>query len=560
MRMTNLKIGTLLGISSGIVVLLFLFTCAIAIYQMGNIQSRLDAIVQENNLKTKVVNDLKVAVLSASEAMRTLPLLQDETLMAEQKRRYVEANVKYDSAWKALSGMKLGAQEREVVSKVAAAQERVRKLNAEIVDLAMSSRVTEATDLILNQAGTATSAVLDQMTALHDTGTQEAYQGASSARGLATKVMVVLSILVPLLAALGSWLVTRAVTGPLHSAVVAANDVARGDLSQKLDVQGKSEAGDVMRALKSMNDSLASVVIKVRGGANNINEAARELSAGAAQLSSRTESTASSLEQTAASMEELMATVGRNAENAKQAASLAQQASDIATRGGEAVAQVVGNMDAISGSAKRIVDIITVMDGIAFQTNILALNAAVEAARAGDHGRGFAVVAAEVRALAQRSTTAAKEIKNLIGDSVSRIETGSKLVSEASATMGKIVSTNQDVRDIVRDISQASHEQSRGIEEVKGAIDEMDRVTEQNAALVEELAAATDSMRDQAESLLQGVEFFKVAGGEQTYGFVEEPQSRYQPQAQVSTSQTTSLPPRTSSSHGNGNSDEWQSF
>ena len=260
-----------------------------------------------------------------------------------------------------------------------------------------------------------------------------------------------------------------------------------------------------------MNGNLARVVNDVRSASRKLSAVAERVSDGAVELSSRTESTASSLEQTAASMEELSATVSQNADHAGRAASLASSASETAGRGGAAFTEVVVNMHAIDQSAKRIVDIISVMDGIAFQTNILALNAAVEAARAGDQGRGFAVVASEVRALAQRSATAAKEIKGLIADSVKRIEAGSKVVEGASKTMGEIVAINHQVNQIIHDIAQASVEQSDGIGEIKRAIEQMDNSTQQNGALVGALASVTDSMTAELQQLTQGVDFFRVA-------------------------------------------------
>ena len=311
----------------------------------------------------------------------------------------------------------------------------------------------------------------------------------------------------------GIWLI-RAISRPLEAAVKIADGIAAGDLTQRIEVQSSDETGRLMQALKDMNDSLVRIVGQVRSGTDTIGTASSQIASGNLDLSSRTEQQASSLEETASSMEELTSTVKQNADNARQANQLAVTASDVAVKGGAVVAQVVDTMASINDSSKKIVDIISVIDGIAFQTNILALNAAVEAARAGEQGRGFAVVATEVRSLAQRSAAAAKEIKSLIGDSVDKVEVGSKLVAQAGATMDEVVASVKRVTDIMGEISAASHEQSAGIEQVNQAIAQMDQVTQQNAALVEEAAAAAESMQDQAAELANVVSVFKLGGGD----------------------------------------------
>ncbi len=313
-----------------------------------------------------------------------------------------------------------------------------------------------------------------------------------------------------LLAALvGAWLV-RAISQPLTAAAELADKVAAGDLTQRIEVNSGDEIGHLMQALKNMSESLSSIVSQVRSGTDAIVTASGQIASGNMDLSSRTEQQASSLEETASSMEELTSTVKQNADNARQANSLAQSASDVASRGGAVVSQVVDTMGSINESARKIVDIISVIDGIAFQTNILALNAAVEAARAGEQGRGFAVVAAEVRNLAQRSASAAKEIKALIGDSVEKVEVGSQLVDQAGATMQEVVDSIRRVTDIMGEITAASAEQTSGIEQINQAVAQMDQVTQQNAALVEEAAAASQAMQEQAASLAQAVSVFKL--------------------------------------------------
>ncbi|OBV41404.1 methyl-accepting chemotaxis protein [Janthinobacterium psychrotolerans] len=307
-----------------------------------------------------------------------------------------------------------------------------------------------------------------------------------------------------------AWLLTIGIVHPLRTAVAVARRVADGDLTARIDASAHDETGQLLRALKDMNGSLLNIVAEVRSGTDSIATSSTQIAAGNQDLSSRTEQQAGSLEETASSMEELTSTVKQNADNARQANQLAASASQVAVRGGEVVAQVVGTMESINASSNKIVDIIAVIDGIAFQTNILALNAAVEAARAGEQGRGFAVVASEVRNLAQRSSQAAKEIKSLIGASVEQVNAGSMLVAQAGSTMNDIVSSVQRVGDIITEITAASSEQSVGIDEINRAIGQMDAVTQQNAALVEEAAAAAESMQDQAHKLAQIVSVFKL--------------------------------------------------
>ena len=316
-------------------------------------------------------------------------------------------------------------------------------------------------------------------------------------------VMVVLGF------GLAAW-IARVVSQPLGFAVEVARRVADGDLTAAIEVRSSDETGQLMQALKDMNQSLQKIVGEVRSGTDTIATASGQIAAGNQNLSQRTEEQASSLEETAASMEQLTSTVKQNADNASQANQLAVSASEVALHGGTVVSQVVSTMGAINTSSKKIVDIIGVIDGIAFQTNILALNAAVEAARAGEQGRGFAVVAAEVRNLAQRSAAAAKEIKSLIDDSVEKVGVGTRLVDQAGSTMDEIVASVRRVTDIMGEITAASQEQTAGIEQINQAISQMDQVTQQNAALVEEAAAAAASLQDQAGSLAEVVGGFKL--------------------------------------------------
>lgn len=317
-------------------------------------------------------------------------------------------------------------------------------------------------------------------------------------------------VLAMVLMVLGRLLFGRTVVRPLVDAGRHFERIASGDLTTRIDQRANNEIGALYQAMRRMQDSLSKTVYTVRQGVDEINVGASEISAGNTDLSGRTEQQAASLEETAASMEELASTVKQNADNARQANKLAANASDVARQGGTVVAEVVGTMNEISSSSRKIADIVGVIDSIAFQTNILALNAAVEAARAGEQGKGFAVVAAEVRSLAQRSAQAAKEIKGLIEDSVSKVGLGSHQVGRAGATMQDIVQSVQRVTDIMSEISAASEEQSTGIDQVNRAVSQMDEVTQQNASLVEEAAAAALSLTDQAQRLAAAVSVFKL--------------------------------------------------
>ena len=342
-------------------------------------------------------------------------------------------------------------------------------------------------------------------------------QRGEEAAALKTRTSVVLlggGAIAALLACVLAFLLNRNITSPLREAVTLAQRVAKGDLSSHIVVRSKDETGELIAALRDMNAALVSIVGDVRGGTDIIATASAQIAAGNMDLSSRTEQQASSLEETASSMEELTAAVKQNADNAQAARTLAASASAVAVQGGAVVADVVQTMGSINDSSRKIADIIGVIDGIAFQTNILALNAAVEAARAGEQGRGFAVVATEVRNLAQRSASAAKEIKGLIDDSVDKVGAGNKLVEQAGTTMRQVVDSVQRLSGIIGEITDASEEQRVGIEQVNEAITQMDQVTQQNAALVEEAAAAANAMQEQAQQLSQSVQVFRLQEAE----------------------------------------------
>ncbi|SAI37907.1 methyl-accepting chemotaxis protein (pseudogene) [Bordetella ansorpii] len=372
-------------------------------------------------------------------------------------------------------------------------------------------------DLKSNKAGAASAALstkLDQFSGNIQTMSERTLATFRSQIHLVNILYVVMAVLVLAVAAGAFLFVTRGVLRPLKEAGVHFDRIAAGDLTTRVQARSNNEIGHLFAAVRRMQDSLARTVGTVRRGVDEINVGSQEISAGNTDLSSRTEQQAASLEQTAASMEQLASTVKQNADNARQANQLAASASQIAERGGAAMSEVVQTMEGISASSRKISEIVSVIDGIAFQTNILALNAAVEAARAGEQGKGFAVVAGEVRSLAQRSAQAAKEIKVLIEESVSKVDVGSQQVERAGATMQEMVGSSRRVTDIMGEISAASEEQSSGIDQVNRAVSQMDEVTQQNAALVEEAAAAAGSLQEQAQRLAEAVAVFRINAGE----------------------------------------------
>ena len=405
-------------------------------------------------------------------------------------------------------------KDREMLGLDRAALTEYDTLAGNVLTLTLDGKHDEARDTLL--AGDVVISKLESALREHrQYNVKLGVDSAIAAAGIkssATVMSYVIAGAILLVVVLLGVYITRSITRPLIEAVKVAQTVAGGDLTSNIVVSSKDETGQLLQALKDMNDSLVKIVGEVRSDTDTIATATSQIAAGNLDLSSRTEQQASSLEETASSMEELTSTVKQNADNARQANQLAVSASEVAVKGGDVVARVVDTMGSINDSAKKIVDIIGVIDGIAFQTNILALNAAVEAARAGEQGRGFAVVATEVRNLAQRSAAAAKEIKSLIDDSVEKVAVGSRLVGQAGTTMAEIVSSVKLVTDIMGEVTAASQEQSAGIEQVNQAITQMDEVTQQNAALVEEAAGAAAALEDQASNLMRVVSVFKVNG------------------------------------------------
>ncbi|UVH61121.1 methyl-accepting chemotaxis protein [Variovorax paradoxus] len=512
----NLRIATKLLVSFMAVLVLTACLGVISVMQLGKVHQMSTDLSTNWLPATRSLLELKGLVASYRAQETEHVLLGSFTEMTAHEKTM-------DESWAALqkkraeyAALITEPEERELYPVFEKLLAQYALEHNKIVAISNTQDIDQTANLIRGKSQTLSremNATLDKLTQMNLAGALRASQTADAVHGRAR--LWVLGLLLGSIAlglGLALW-IARIVARPLAQAVKVAQSVAAGDLTSHIEAHTTDETGQLLEALKGMNDSLVKIVSEVRTGTDTIATASSQIASGNQDLSSRTEEQASSLEQTAASMEELTSTVKQNADNARQANQLAVSASEVAVKGGSVVSQVVDTMGSINASSKKIVDIIGVIDGIAFQTNILALNAAVEAARAGEQGRGFAVVASEVRSLAQRSAAAAKEIKTLIGDSVEKVEEGSKQVAEAGRTMDEIVGSVRRVTDIMGEITAASQEQTSGIEQINQAITQMDQVTQQNAALVEEASAAAQSLQEQAGSLVQSVSIFKLGAG-----------------------------------------------
>jgi methyl-accepting chemotaxis protein len=507
----HLRIGTRLALALGIILLLLVITVGVGVWRLQTLDatSRALATVDSEKLQLAVrwrqtidVNWVrtKAAILDADTSR--LKMWQAE--MDKTSEVSVASRLR-------LIELVQSAEEKALIASIDAAREAYRTPRAKLLKSKEAGNdVAESMEKDLLPLAHAYSLSIQQLEERQQSLYSHALEAASQSALQGQMILFVVGFIALLLGALFAFVLTRSIVQPLRYASDSAQAIREGDLSQAINIDGTDEASELLTSLQSMQVNLATVVSSVRAGSDSVAISSAEIAQGNHDLSARTESQASALEQTAASMEELASTVKQNADNAREANQLAQSASTVAIKGGEVVAQVVDTMVGINTSSKKIADIISVIDGIAFQTNILALNAAVEAARAGEQGRGFAVVASEVRSLAGRSADAAKEIKALITDSVERVTHGSILVDQAGATMTEVVSSIRRVTDIMGEISSASSEQSAGMAQVGEAVNQMDQVTQQNAALVEEMAAAASSLKSQAQALVKTVAVFRV--------------------------------------------------
>ena len=513
MNFVNMKIGSRLALAFGVVIALLLVIFAVAVSVLNGTSSTMDNVIDHRYAQIALSNKIKAV---GDRGVVTIGRLLLAT-SPEQTKKYTDEYAKLRAA----NSENLAAFEKLLVTDEAKAifeeQSKARKEYGAVVrkvfDLVAAGNREQAMAVYQDELPGPQAryyALIDKMVD-HQAQAMVADVAAAKGNSLRAKIqMLVASVLAVLLGVATAYFITRSITRPINRAISLAESVAAGNLTYNLEVESNDEVGRLMTALQRMVDSLHRIVSEVRTGADTIATAAHEVSQGNMDLSSRTEQQASALEETASAMEQLTSAIKLNADSATQASDSAQSASAVAMQGGEVVGQVINTMNSIAVSSKRIVEIIGVIDSIAFQTNILALNAAVEAARAGEQGRGFAVVAGEVRNLAQRSAVAAKEIKSLIDDSVNQVDEGSKMVEQAGQTMQRVVASIKHVSDIIAEISTSSREQSAGIEQVNIAIVQMDDSTQKNAAMVEQSTAAARSLQSQSEQLTDSVRAFAL--------------------------------------------------
>jgi methyl-accepting chemotaxis protein len=511
--MKNLKIGTRLAISYAALLALMVVLIVVTLTRLGDMNEATDRLVttsmkNQRNVaewaKIIQVNSTLVEMAYRTQEPDQVKIINERMAAGSVRSSELQAQVKAG-----LRNPKSQAQ-FEAVSAARVPYLAARKALLAAKTAGDTEGAKQIFDTQMRPTSLAYTASVEQLAAAQQKSAENFVAEADATYDTSRTTVIVLGTLAILFGVGFGVYITRSIVRPIQEAVGIAERVSSGDLGSQIVVSSKDETGQLMAALQKMNGNLLDIVSQVRVGTDTIATASAEIAAGNLDLSSRTEQQAGSLEETASSMEELTSTVRQNADNARRANTMAAEAAGIAGQGGAVIAQVVGTMSEINASSRKIVDIISVIDGIAFQTNILALNAAVEAARAGEQGRGFAVVASEVRNLAHRSAAAAKEIKGLIDDSVQKVGAGTTLVDNAGATMADIVQSISRVTGIMSEISHASDEQSAGIEQVNQAINEMDQVTQQNAALVEEASAAAEAMQEQAARLADVVSVFKT--------------------------------------------------
>ncbi len=513
-----MRIGRRLALGFALVLFLTILSTIIGVVKLNAVadaaEQMLDEPVRKERLITDWSSNIAVAVIRTSAIIRSSDTSLNEFFAKHTK----DTNEKAAVYMKQAEQMLTTPEEKQAFARMMEVRSGYVNGRNETIRLKNEGKLDEARAVYERVYVPASDAYQESMAALVKIQRDRIDTLRHQIQDIKTdssRMVLLLGALCVALGILCAWWLTRSITRPVTAAVELARRVAAGDLTSAPQAGSKDEIGDLQNALKHMNDQLLGMVGEIRGGSDAIASASADIAAGNADLSKRTEEQAGSLEETASSMEELTSTVAQNAANARQAATLATSASEVASRGGAVVSQVVETMASINDSSRKVADIIAVIDSIAFQTNILALNAAVEAARAGEQGRGFAVVATEVRSLAHRSAAAAKEIKLLITDSVSRVDTGAKLVDQAGSTMNDIVDSVRRVADIIGEITAATEEQTAGIGQINGAVAQMDKVTQQNAALVEQAAAASEGMQQQAIHLTGIVSVFKLDAARQ---------------------------------------------
>jgi len=515
MKFSDLKLRTRLGASFGLQLILMIIQAAGAIWLLGDFSDRTDFLLNDAIAKERLSEEWHAATQLNGTRSALVIATSDPAERSELQEQISTTSARIGNIQDQLEQQVNSAGGKALLAEIGVKREayaRARKVAFDAGAGAVDEQQRNAANASMR------AALRDYLASIHKLAEHQKNKAAEVALGLqqqsgfAQRLVFALCLIANVAAILSSTWVTRSVTGPLQRAMGVAQEVAQGRLRQHDEATSLDETGQLLDALNRMNRDLYRIVGEVRDSSATIASASNQIASGNLDLSSRTEQQASALEETASAMEELTVTVKQNAEHARQANQLADAASKVAQQGGAVVEQVVATMGSISASAGKITEIIGVIDGIAFQTNILALNAAVEAARAGEQGRGFAVVAAEVRNLAHRSASAAKEIKALIEASAGDVDAGTRLVGKAGATMGEVVTSVERVTAIIRDIALASHEQEAGIEQINQAISQMDAVTQQNAALVEEASAASEAMRVQAQHMETVVGVFQLEG------------------------------------------------
>jgi methyl-accepting chemotaxis protein len=512
-RLSFSSIGAQIGLAVGVVLLGLLCVIGAGVLGLGQVEKNISELVNVGTVKSDIASQMRLAIVSRVDTVRNVALTPEVNAMQGDLKRIDELVKAYAEQREKLLALNLSADEKAALDQADAAEKAAAPFLKQALGLARSMQPELAAEMLTTKLLPVQRQWLGGLDALSDA--TEAGRAAVLAATQASRqrTLVWMCVAGALSLAIGSLLavmLARGISRRLQQAMSVTQHIADGDLTSAVERSGSDELSQTLGALDSMQSRLSGTIGEVRSAVLAIENAAGEIASGTNDLSSRTEQSASSLQQTASSMEQLTATVKSSADNAAVARQLAQSASSVAQRGGEVVTQVVATMQDINASSRKISDIIGVIDGIAFQTNILALNAAVEAARAGEQGRGFAVVASEVRSLAQRSAQAAKEIKGLIGTSVDKVEAGSRLVGDAGTTMTDIVASVRRVSDVIAEISQAASEQTEGLGQSNSAISQLDTMTQQNAALVEESAAAAESMREQSARLSQAVSTFRL--------------------------------------------------